>query len=88
LALRSAGATLACDHPLQESAMTDHVYKLIELTGSSNTGIEEAVQVAIAKANETVRNIRWFEVTETRGHVVDGKVAHWQVTIKAGFTLE
>jgi len=68
--------------------MTDHVYKLIELTGSSNTGIEEAVQVAIAKANETVRNIRWFEVTETRGHVVDGKVAHWQVTIKAGFTLE
>jgi len=68
--------------------MTDHVYKLIELTGSSSTGIEEAVQVAIAKANETVRNIRWFEVTETRGHVVDGQVAHWQVTIKAGFTLE
>ncbi len=68
--------------------MTDHVYKLIELTGSSSNGIEEAVQVALAKASDTVRNIRWFEVTETRGHVVDGKVAHWQVTIKAGFTLE
>ena len=68
--------------------MTDHVYKLIELTGSSSAGIEEAVQVALAKASDTVRNIRWFEVTETRGHVVDGRVAHWQVTIKAGFTLE
>lgn len=68
--------------------MSNHVYKLIELTGSSNTSIEEAVQNAIAKANETVRNIRWFEVTETRGHVADGKVAHWQVTVKAGFTLE
>ena len=68
--------------------MADHVYKLIELTGSSSASIEEAVQTAIAKASETVRNIRWFEVIETRGHVVDGRVAHWQVTIKAGFTLE
>jgi flavin-binding protein dodecin len=68
--------------------MTDHVYKLLELTGSSKTGIEDAVQVAIAKAHETVRNMQWFEVTETRGHVVDGRVAHWQVTLKVGFTLE
>jgi len=68
--------------------MTDHIYKHIELTGSSKTSIEEAVSNAIAKANETVRNIQWFTVTETRGHVVDGKVAHWQVTINAGFTLD
>jgi flavin-binding protein dodecin len=68
--------------------MTHHVYKLLELTGSSTVGIEDAVQTAIAKAHETVRNIHWFEVTETRGHVEDGKVAHWQVSLKIGFTLE
>ena len=66
----------------------NHVYKMLELTGSSSTGIEDAVNSAIAKANETVRNIQWFTVTETRGHVVDGKVAHWQVSLKVGFTLE
>ncbi|MGF6527851.1 dodecin [Variovorax sp. PvP013] len=68
--------------------MSHHVYKLLELTGSSPTSIEEAVQTALTKASESVRNIHWFEVVETRGHVEDGKVAHWQVTIKAGFTLE
>ena len=68
--------------------MTNHVYKLLELTGSSSIGIEDAVQGAIAKAHQTVRNIQWFEVIETRGHVQDGKVAHWQVTLKVGFTLE
>jgi flavin-binding protein dodecin len=68
--------------------MSNHVYKLLELTGSSPISIEEAVQNAISKANESVRNIQWFNVTETRGHVIDGKVAHWQVTIKLGFTLE
>ena len=68
--------------------MSNHVYKLLELTGSSTSSIEDAVQRAIAKANESVRNIHWFQVIETRGHVADGKVAHWQVTIKAGFTLE
>lgn len=68
--------------------MSDHVYKLLELTGSSPVGIEDAVQNAIAKAGRTVRNMQWFEVVETRGHVADGKVAHWQVTIKVGFTLE
>ena len=68
--------------------MSNHVYKTLELTGSSPTGIEDAVKSAIAKAHETVRNIQWFNVTETRGHVVDGKVAHWQVTVKIGFTLE
>ena len=68
--------------------MTDHVYKLLELTGSSPLGIEQAVQAAIAKAHETVRNIKWFNVMETRGHVQDGVVAHWQVTVKIGFTLD
>ena len=68
--------------------MSNHVYKQIELTGSSPTSVEDAVSNAIAKASETVRNIQWFNVVETRGHVVDGKVGHWQVTIKLGFTME
>jgi len=68
--------------------MSDHVYKLLELTGSSATSIEDACQRAITKASETVRNIRWFEITDTRGHVEGTKIAHWQVTLKVGFTLE
>jgi dodecin len=68
--------------------MSNHVYKSIELTGSSPKTMEDAVNIAIAKASTSVRNIRWFEVLETRGHVENGKVAHWQVTIKVGFTLE
>jgi flavin-binding protein dodecin len=70
------------------TAMSDHVYKLIELTGSSTTSSDDAVRNAIAKAHATLRNIHWFTVTETRGHIVDGQIAHWQVTIKLGFTLE
>jgi hypothetical protein len=68
--------------------MTDHVYKLIELTGSSGKSFDDAVQNAIGKAARTMRNMQWFQVTETRGHIADGKVAHWQVTLKIGFTLE
>ena len=68
--------------------MSDHVYKLLELTGSSKKSIEDAVQTAISKAALTIRNMQWFEVVETRGHIEKGKVAHWQVTIKVGFTLE
>lgn len=68
--------------------MTNHVYKKIELTGSSPVSIEQAIGNAIAKASQTMRNLQWFEVTETRGQIADGKVAHWQVTIKVGFTLE
>lgn len=68
--------------------MPHHIYKHLELTGSSTVGVEDAVTRAIAKASETVRNIRWFEVIETRGQVDSGKVAHWQVTLKVGFTLE
>ena len=68
--------------------MSDHVYKKIELVGSSPKSIEEAVTNALSRAAKSVRNMRWFEVTETRGHVADGKVDHWQVTLKVGFTLE
>ena len=72
----------------ENAIMSNHVYKLIELTGSSPTSSDDAVKAAIAKASESVRNIQWFQVTETRGHVVNAEVAHWQVTIKVGFTLE
>lgn len=68
--------------------MSEHVYKLIEIVGSSTTGIEDAVQNAVAKASKSLRNLRWFEVTQTRGHIEDGRVAHWQVTLKIGFTLD
>jgi flavin-binding protein dodecin len=73
---------------LQENTLSNHVYKHIELTGSSTKNIEDAVSTAVAKASLSLRNIHWFEVVETRGHVENGKVAHWQVTIKVGFTLE
>ena len=66
----------------------DHVYKLLELTGSSTKSSDDAVQNAIAKASKTVRSMQWFQVTETRGHIDGGKIAHWQVTVKIGFTLE
>ena len=68
--------------------MSNHVYKKIELVGSSRDGVEAAVENALARAEKTVRNMRWFEVTETRGHIENGKVDHWQVTVKVGFTLE
>ena len=68
--------------------MADHVYKITELTGSSTASIEDAVSKAVERASKTLRNLRWFEVTETRGHIENGKVAHWQVTVKVGFTLE
>ena len=68
--------------------MSEHVYKMLELTGSSETSIEDAVKNAIAKAAKTVRRMQWFQVLETRGHIEDGAVSHWQVTVKVGFTLE
>jgi len=68
--------------------MSEHVYKILELTGSSSRGIQPAIENAIAKAGKTMRNMHWFEVCETRGHIAEGKVAHWQVTLKIGFTLE
>lgn len=68
--------------------MPDHVYKKIELTGTSRTSVEDAVHCAIAKASKTLRDLRWFEMVETRGHIENGKIAYWQVTLKVGFTLE
>ena len=68
--------------------MPDHVYKKIEITGSSRNGVDDAVRNAIAKASETVHNLRWFEVSEIRGHIEKGQVDHWQVTVKVGFTLD
>ncbi|HYY14835.1 MAG TPA: dodecin [Chthoniobacterales bacterium] len=68
--------------------MANHVYKKIELVGSSTEGFEQAVQNALARADKTIRNMRWFEVSETRGQIEEGKVNHWQVTLKVGFTLE
>ena len=68
--------------------MSDHVYKIVELVGSSPTSIEDAIQSAIGRASSTVDNIRWFEVLETRGHVEGGRVSHYQVTIKVGFTVK
>jgi dodecin len=68
--------------------MAEHVYKVIELTGTSTVGIEEAVKNAVSRASKTLRDLRWFEVVETRGEIQNGNVAHWQVTIKVGFTLD
>lgn len=68
--------------------MSDHVYKHIELTGSSTESSDKAIENAIAKADETVKNLHWFEVTDTRGYIEDGGVRYWQVTIKVGFRIE
>jgi flavin-binding protein dodecin len=68
--------------------MSDHVYKMVELVGSSSTGTDDAIRNAIEKASRTLRHIDWFQVLETRGNVADGKIAHYQVTLKVGFRLE
>lgn len=68
--------------------MEDHIYKIIELTGTSGIGIEDAVQNAIQRASKTLQNIRWFEVTEVRGAAGHGKIERWQVTVKVGFTMK
>ena len=68
--------------------MSEHVYKSVELTGSSLTSSDDAIRNAIERASKTIRDIRWFQVTDVRGHVEGGRVAHFQVTLKVGFTLE
>ena len=68
--------------------MSNHIYKHIELTGTSPVSIDQAVKNAVERAAKTVHSMRWFEVLETRGHIENGAVAHWQVTIKVGFTLD
>jgi flavin-binding protein dodecin len=68
--------------------MSEHVYKSVEITGSSPEGVTQAIDRAVAKASETLRHLDWFEVIEVRGHIDDGRVAHYQVTLKIGFRLE
>ena len=68
--------------------MSEHVYKQVELTGSSKTSLEDAIQTAITKASKTLRNLHWFQVVDTRGYIENGKVDYWQVTIKLGFRLD
>ena len=68
--------------------MSEHTYKHLELTGSSTTSSDDAIRNALGHAAQTIRHMQWFQVLETRGHITDGKVAHWQVTLKVGFTLE
>ena len=68
--------------------MSAHTYKIIELVGSSAISSDDAIQTAIAKASQTLHHLNWFEVVETRGHIVDGKIAHFQVTLKVGFRIE
>ena len=68
--------------------MADHVYRLAEIVGTSPDGVDDAVRNAVARANRTLRNIDWFEITEIRGHLADGQVADWQVTVKIGFRLD
>jgi len=68
--------------------MSEHTYKKIELVGSSPESFDAAVKNALARATKTIRNMRWFEVIDTRGHIEEGRVSHWQVTLKVGFTLE
>ena len=67
--------------------MPEHIYKVVELVGSSETSIDDAIKVAVGRASQTLRNLRWFEVVDTRGHIEDGEVRHFQVTLKVGFTL-
>ena len=71
-----------------EDQMKNHVYKILEIVGSSQTSIEDAIGTAVELAGKTVRNMDWFEVVETRGHIKDGKIGHYQVTLKIGFALE
>ena len=79
---------LSVDSVPGEDEMDQHVYKIVEIVGTSGSSIEDAIQTGITRAAQSLRNIGWFEVLETRGHVVDGRVDHFQVTMKLGFTLE
>ena len=84
---RSSRRWAAPDHTAEDS-IADHVYRLIELVGSSEESIEDAIETAIGRASTSVRQLRWFEVVQTRGQIDAGRVQHYQVTLRAGFTLE
>jgi dodecin len=76
------------DSPREDGMSDDHVYRVIEITGSSPTSISDAIQIAVSRASKTLRNLRWFEVVQTRGHLDGGKILHYQVTLKIGFTID
>jgi flavin-binding protein dodecin len=80
--------TKKADNNLRGGFMSEHIYKQIELTGSSKTSMEDAIQNAIAKASKTLHNLDWFQVVESRGHIQNNKIDYWQVTIKLGFRLD
>jgi flavin-binding protein dodecin len=84
----SRGETVDQIQAWEDRTMKDHVYKILELVGSSDQSIEAAIQNAIARAKATIRDMRWFEVVQTRGHIENGTVHSYQVTVKVGFTLE
>jgi dodecin len=86
LGRRTTAAVAA--NPGRRRAMSNHTYKVIELVGSSTSGIEDAIRNAVAEAGKTLRNLRWFEVIETRGHIEKGEVVHYQVHLKVGFTID
>jgi flavin-binding protein dodecin len=90
--IRSHGSSACVGFTLERAAkeitMTDHVYKIVELVGSSSDSTDQAIRNALERASTTLRNLDWFEVVETRGHIVDGKVGHFQVKLKVGFRLE
>ena len=86
---RDGGADFAAQVALlNEAAQSNHAYRVIELVGTSDISIEDAIRLALARAHKTLRHLRWFEIVKTTGHIVDGRVAHFQVTLKVGFTLE
>jgi flavin-binding protein dodecin len=76
------------DSTREDGMSDDHVYRVIEITGSSSKSISDAIQTAISRASKTLRNLRWFEVVQTRGHIDGGKIQHYQVTLKIGFTID
>jgi dodecin len=82
-----SGETVPSKTP-KEAAMQEHIYRVIEVVGTSETSIEDAIAAAVGRANQTIRHLRWFEVVQTRGHIEDGKVRHYQVALKVGFTME
>jgi flavin-binding protein dodecin len=92
--LASSDVGIACDQQKERGScskgkpMKNHVYKLLEIVGSSETSIEDAISTAVTQASKTVRHMDWFEVVETRGHIENGKIGHYQVTLKIGFGLE
>jgi hypothetical protein len=88
MALHAGSAVKAAQPTSERASMTDHTYRIIELAGSSEISHADAIKNAIARASKTMRHLRWFEVAQMRGEIEDGKIRHYQVTMKVGFTLE